>query len=1019
MNKKLKRKHSLWLTVPMMHVYYVKPTKGSMDMNSFRLLAVTAALSILLATLVYPKTQASTNKLPSDLTGYWQLFVDDYLVENKQNVIRTYHPFIKSSHNPVLPGDKPWEGNVAYVYGTVLPDEEGNGYRMWYHVYNGGYLNLYATSRDGINWIKPELGQVSWKNSTDNNILDISRVYHLPQVIHTPWEEDRNKHYKMTGFVYGVGFCASLSPDGIHWTPAQPDIIFEDPGDVGNFVWDPHTQRYTGYPKAFAPVRGYRRRCVGFTATPDFRKWPSTQLILVPDEFDDRWVIDDYDHTDFYGLSAFAYESGYIGLLWIFPITNGVSDGPVFCELVSSRDGINWVRQDPRHGGRGPILPCGPDGSWDDGMVYTTNHPLVEDGVIKLWYGGFAGSHSARLKDRPAGVGLATLRKDGFASLDSGDYTGTVTTKLLKKLTGQLYVNANAKQGLLKVEVFDSDGRTVPGYSRDHCQPINSDGIEIPVRWQKHNQLPTTAGPLRLRFVMNNTSLYSFKAGQNVSLQQSNPPLEIKLNFEDAFPYPAARYITHTHSLTNQGSQKPSPYVVLEPNTKPAAVINSLLIFLYGAGGSHTDYNLMRKPYEKLRQHLASRGYYILIPELGPSHWMNDRAKLLLDRMVEQTMAEYQISPQHVHIMGTSMGGGSALAYAIHRPYLIRSACSVLAMTDFTQWFDQASQYRSHLEKAYNANPKTNPQAYNKVSAMANLDAFSNTPVFLISGKTDRIVSPDHSKQFHAAIKAKGYYSVYRENKNAGHTDQAVEPYQKQIADFFDQAVDNGPKYILHNSVTIIKDRSQDAQGNAAAFTGKGDTFDKIEITNTSHLGPQFTLAAMVKTTNKKNTCLFSTHRGEGTPVTGELLFDFDPAAGTVRMILNGQTLKANTSKFDDNKYHHLAATYDRGHVTLYLDGAQVADKKLKHGAAAIQVNQKIVKRHFDYPIALDQVGIHLGGNICIGEDTADRFNYYGTSSKNTTHPIPSEQLVGYVDDVLVLGYVLSPAELQKAANSR
>ena len=202
-------------------------------MKSVRLLAVTAVLSILLVASAYSKTQPLTDKLPSDLTGCWQLFVDNYLVENKQNVLRTYHPFKKSPHNPVMLGEKPWESDVAYVYGTVLPTEDGDGYRMWYHSYGGGYLNLYATSSDGVHWHKPALGQVSWKNSGDNNILDLNRVYHLPQVIHTPWETDPDKHYKMTGFVYDVGFCASHSPDGISWTPAQPDIIFDDPGDVG------------------------------------------------------------------------------------------------------------------------------------------------------------------------------------------------------------------------------------------------------------------------------------------------------------------------------------------------------------------------------------------------------------------------------------------------------------------------------------------------------------------------------------------------------------------------------------------------------------------------------------------------------------------------------------------------------------------------------------------------------------------------------------------------------------------
>src|SRR5690606_9426688 len=147
--------------------------------------------------------------------------------------------------------------------------------------------------------------------------------------------------------------------------------------------------RYMGYPKVFAPVRGFNRRCIGFTATQDFENWPSAQLILEPDAADDYWVTETYHRTEFYGLTAFPYESGYIGFLWIFHITDGKNDGPIFCELVSSRDGVNWIRQEVSQGKRQPILPVGPKGSWDRGMVFTTNHPLVENNQVKLWYGGF------------------------------------------------------------------------------------------------------------------------------------------------------------------------------------------------------------------------------------------------------------------------------------------------------------------------------------------------------------------------------------------------------------------------------------------------------------------------------------------------------------------------------------------------------------------------------------------------------------------------------------------------------
>ena len=81
-------------------------------------------------------SNAAERRHLGDLTGPWILMVDDYAVATKHNVVRHYHPFVKHKNNPVMIADKPWEGQVAYVYGTVLPGEDGRGYRMWYHTYN-------------------------------------------------------------------------------------------------------------------------------------------------------------------------------------------------------------------------------------------------------------------------------------------------------------------------------------------------------------------------------------------------------------------------------------------------------------------------------------------------------------------------------------------------------------------------------------------------------------------------------------------------------------------------------------------------------------------------------------------------------------------------------------------------------------------------------------------------------------------------------------------------------------------
>ncbi|MCP4643691.1 MAG: hypothetical protein GY851_24810 [bacterium] len=461
-----------------------------------------------------------------DLTGPWQLLVDDHLIEERTDVSREYGTFARYPDNPVMPATEPWEGDMAYLYGTVLPGEDGAGYRAWYHSWaHGEYRMLYATSDDGLTWDKPELGLVDYKGSKANNIL-FRRTHenHSPQVMHTPWDADSDSQYKLLYFEYGrtppdftvTGYYGMTSPDGIHWTDVSKKPVFLDsPGDVGNFVWDPLKKRYVGWPKKFSEVRGYRRRCVGYTETTDFELWPESELVLVPDEIDDRWVGDDDPekaHTDFYGLCGFAYETMYIGFLWMFPITDGGNDGPCFVELVTSRDGKNWERQEQREH---KLLPLGDAGTWDDGMVFTPNHPLVEGDTIKLFYGGFDVTHGSG-----AGrgcVGIATLRKDGFAWLRAGE-SGIVTTKPLTGTSGRLAVNYAAKGGALRVEVTDAAGHVIPGYGRNDCAPLTGDSVDEQVRWKEHENLPETDGAIRLRFVMNQASLYSFNGGPDVGL---------------------------------------------------------------------------------------------------------------------------------------------------------------------------------------------------------------------------------------------------------------------------------------------------------------------------------------------------------------------------------------------------------------------------------------------------------------------------------------------------------------------
>lgn len=461
----------------------------------------------------------------SDLSGPWQLFLDDFLIESQTNVARRFHPFRKFEENPLRAAES------ATSRGTLLPDPAG-GYRKWANP------RTMIVSPDGLDWTKT----VKLSRNTAASRGNIS-------VIHTPW--DRGREFKMiaTGFdpvqqsrknplESGGGRYGAWSSDGISWSEDEDARLFADDSDTGAFGWDFHRNRYFGTPKIWAYVRGFPRRCVGFSASETFDAgWPTADLILAPDEFDDRWVTRPGQRTEFYHLAAFAYESIYLGLLEVFHNTDGWKDGPIFIELVFSRDGVRWQRSGDA---REPVLPLGPAGSWDSGMIKVPSHPLVEDGQVKLYYRGGPQTHGFARKEyetygqddlHTTHLGLAAMRKDGFASLDGGEQAGTVTTRVLANPEGTLAVNYRTNGGgWLKAAVLDAQGRPRPGYSLEDCVPLTGDSTNQPIVWKQQARLP--AQPARLQFELRNASLFSFAAGPALSVSGPAPELALLYTFE-------------------------------------------------------------------------------------------------------------------------------------------------------------------------------------------------------------------------------------------------------------------------------------------------------------------------------------------------------------------------------------------------------------------------------------------------------------------------------------------------------
>ena len=467
---------------------------------------------------------ASSPTATADLRGSWQLFIDDHLIAAKNDVVRKYHAFVKHAGNPVLKADQPWEHNVVNC-DAVLPGEDGNGYRMWYYCWSQRKdpersHSLYATSADGIHWNKPALGLLPWKvnGSTATNLIGAG-----DSLMHTPFDPEPSRRYKAVRYEGErvPKYFLYASPDGLKWQRLSDQAMFEA-GDTSHVMWDPFVRRYRGYAKLNVWVNGLRRRGIGFSEETRFEAWPALKLVMAPDDHDDRWVPPgSIQRTHFYRCSVFPYQNMYLGLLSIYRAEDdeGYFHGPIYIELVSSRDGIHWRRED---GDRPPMLELGPKGSFDHGMLDVGSSLLRVGDELRVFYTGYDGLHD--YLPFHSAVGLATLRPDGFASIDGDDNPGTLVTKPLLGLKGKLRLNCEASHGLVQVEVLDANDRVLPGYRRRDFNEPRGDGIDQVVSWEDHAELPATSGPLKLRFWLKNASLYSFHAGDDVRVADAAAP---------------------------------------------------------------------------------------------------------------------------------------------------------------------------------------------------------------------------------------------------------------------------------------------------------------------------------------------------------------------------------------------------------------------------------------------------------------------------------------------------------------
>ena len=461
---------------------------------------------------------------PIDIGSRLELMVDDHLIEQMSGGARF------ELHRPIarqvaITHDEPWEGNVC-AFHTVFRD--GDIYRMYYRgAHRAGpkehghpELVCYAESRDGIRWTKPDVGIVTFDGSKHNNIIWDGSGSHA----FTPFKDANPnckaaERYKALAYAGGNGLYAFKSADGVHWSRMHDSPVITNTNDSQSVAfWDTTRNRYVCFhkwnrkdPKA---AKG-DWLAVGADTSDDFVNWSKMVPLEYPGSANTHMytnAITPYYRAPhiFVGLPTRTQRNVYFGNDDLAARHDDISD----VLLMTSRDGRIFKRWDEAF-----IRPGQEEIDWQrwGGHINTMAAAGIAETQSDLPGNprelSIYSTEGYFFKVKGCRMRRFTLRIDGFVSVQAPLSGGEVLTRSIRFNGGELVLNFSASgAGTVQIEMQDAAGTPIEGFSLADCPPIRGDTIERIVSWKGGSDVsPLSGTTVRLRFVMRDADLYSFR----------------------------------------------------------------------------------------------------------------------------------------------------------------------------------------------------------------------------------------------------------------------------------------------------------------------------------------------------------------------------------------------------------------------------------------------------------------------------------------------------------------------------
>lgn len=442
-----------------------------------------------------------------DIDSRLELFVDAYLIEEMKN--------LRLKLNQLKPAPASPKPAIKGHYTTIMKD--GEIYRQYCRRDGGGpnfvatvkkEITLYAESKDGINWTRPDLGlypNTGVKNTVLANVPPANHNF-TPFMDSRPGVPPEEKykavggHFRVTDHAEGWarrqwgdaaveetkklpgGLTAFVSPDGIHWKKLREDFIVYKKSkafDSQNVAfWSVAEQQYVCYFRVHD--RGFR--AVARTTSKDFLKW--TEPIIMKGRMEGEQWYTNGTHP------YFRAPHIYIAPATRFLPNEGTNTRVI---LMTTRAGSDTY---DRTFGQEDFLPDPAGGNRTNYIAWTNG---AQTGPQELSFYNLGSRY--------------TLRLDGFGSLHAEDKTGEMITKPLRFAGNQLLVNFKTHgNGSIQVELLDASGKPIPGFTVQDSVRLEGDEIEKEVVWKGGKDLGKLSDKVvRLHFVTKDADLYALR----------------------------------------------------------------------------------------------------------------------------------------------------------------------------------------------------------------------------------------------------------------------------------------------------------------------------------------------------------------------------------------------------------------------------------------------------------------------------------------------------------------------------